>query len=106
MIRRPPRSTLFPYTTLFRSRAELAHLRHQRLPEFFQVLVVERRLDRRDQIVALLENRNWHGEPRSLGLVVRRFRNWGHPDEVYQRLFQLAHITRTPPHERRSAPDI
>src|SRR5256884_6058955 len=25
MIRRPPRSTLFPYTTLFRSRRELAH---------------------------------------------------------------------------------
>src|SRR2546430_5807460 len=24
MIRRPPRSTLFPYTTLFRSRADLA----------------------------------------------------------------------------------
>src|SRR5439155_16861446 len=47
------------------ARAELAHLRHQRLPEFFQGLVVERRLDRRDQIVALLENRNWHGEPRS-----------------------------------------
>src|SRR3712207_7073672 len=34
MIRRPPRSTLFPYTTLFRSRGELArldvHLRHER----------------------------------------------------------------------------
>src|SRR2546426_6955472 len=28
MIRRPPRSTLFPYTTLFRSRLEVAHL-HQ-----------------------------------------------------------------------------
>src|SRR5689334_23581449 len=27
MIRRPPRSTLFPYTTLFRSRSERAHLR-------------------------------------------------------------------------------
>src|SRR3712207_6876483 len=26
MIRRPPRSTLFPYTTLFRSEAALAHL--------------------------------------------------------------------------------
>src|SRR2546430_12037710 len=26
MIRRPPRSTLFPYTTLFRSRAELADI--------------------------------------------------------------------------------
>src|SRR3712207_9065671 len=25
MIRRPPRSTLFPYTTLFRSRVEVAH---------------------------------------------------------------------------------
>src|SRR3712207_6974897 len=25
MIRRPPRSTLFPYTTLFRSRAELTY---------------------------------------------------------------------------------
>src|SRR2546422_8347821 len=25
MIRRPPRSTLFPYTTLFRSRASLSH---------------------------------------------------------------------------------
>src|SRR2546422_2198131 len=25
MIRRPPRSTLFPYTTLFRSRADAAH---------------------------------------------------------------------------------
>src|SRR3712207_7028506 len=32
MIRRPPRSTLFPYTTLFRSHRELAALGlHQRL---------------------------------------------------------------------------
>src|SRR5260221_8559865 len=28
MIRRPPRSTLFPYTTLFRSDSEAAHRRH------------------------------------------------------------------------------
>src|SRR5256885_8046725 len=27
MIRRPPRSTLFPYTTLFRSRARHSHVR-------------------------------------------------------------------------------
>src|SRR3712207_7730408 len=27
MIRRPPRSTLFPYTTLFRSRSPVAHAR-------------------------------------------------------------------------------
>src|SRR3712207_9254400 len=31
MIRRPPRSTLFPYTTLFRS-----------IPEMFQILINER----------------------------------------------------------------
>src|SRR5262245_64518118 len=30
MIRRPPRSTLFPYTTLFRSRACLQETRHRR----------------------------------------------------------------------------
>src|SRR5258705_97749 len=35
MIRRPPRSTLFPYTTLFRSRSDRCALRHEahdRLP--------------------------------------------------------------------------
>src|SRR6266567_8349288 len=43
MIRRPPRSTLFPYTTLFRSGAELPGMhrfRFQLLPVF--VLVVAR----------------------------------------------------------------
>src|SRR3712207_7062500 len=30
MIRRPPRSTLFPYTTLFRSHHQMAVGRHQR----------------------------------------------------------------------------
>src|SRR2546426_8866502 len=33
MIRRPPRSTLFPYTTLFRSRRN-AEGRYDRLPQF------------------------------------------------------------------------
>src|SRR5688572_32737011 len=33
MIRRPPRSTLFPYTTLFRSRRGLATLRQARAAE-------------------------------------------------------------------------
>src|SRR2546430_11028857 len=30
MIRRPPRSTLFPYTTLFRSRGDRVHPGHER----------------------------------------------------------------------------
>src|SRR5260370_34189259 len=39
MIRRPPRSTLFPYTTLFRSRQRLRdRIRH--LPLFFQIDLV------------------------------------------------------------------
>src|SRR2546429_3793578 len=33
MIRRPPRSTLFPYTTLFRSTSSLEHARCQKLAE-------------------------------------------------------------------------
>src|SRR5690348_17881470 len=32
MIRRPPRSTLFPYTTLFRSRGSAARRRSRRAP--------------------------------------------------------------------------
>src|SRR3712207_8268248 len=34
MIRRPPRSTLFPYTTLFRSRAQRAQRVLDRVPAF------------------------------------------------------------------------
>src|SRR5438093_4526408 len=33
MIRRPPRSTLFPYTTLFRSRVLRGHPDHKRTPD-------------------------------------------------------------------------
>src|SRR3712207_9551640 len=47
MMRRPPRSTLFPYTTLFRSHARslaclLARLRHLRLREL-ELLADQRR---------------------------------------------------------------
>src|SRR2546430_10884297 len=45
MIRRPPRSTLFPYTTLFRSRRDsnerVGHLRAIRLGEPRQELVTD-----------------------------------------------------------------
>src|SRR3712207_8134542 len=40
MIRRPPRSTLFPYTTLFRS--ALAHV-HQAIPAYAEALRVPAR---------------------------------------------------------------
>src|SRR5258708_10648423 len=51
MIRRPPRSTLFPYTTLFRSRLELTlALGHARLE------IGERRLEPRVGRVSLLQD--------------------------------------------------
>src|SRR3712207_8300923 len=34
MIRRPPRSTLFPYTTLFRSELRIAHLLDRRVESY------------------------------------------------------------------------
>src|SRR5260370_32337167 len=39
MIRRPPRSTLFPYTTLFRSRGARAHSQAQSWIRRLQVLI-------------------------------------------------------------------
>src|SRR5438477_859307 len=45
MIRRPPRSTLFPYTTLFRSLAPVTHRRQERA----DVRVLLERLGNRDR---------------------------------------------------------
>src|SRR3712207_7917602 len=65
MIRRPPRSTLFPYTTLFRSRPGVEHQRHVLLGlgvEGGDVAAVDERgrlpLDRlRDPLVRLKDER-------------------------------------------------
>src|SRR2546430_13543611 len=52
MIRRPPRSTLFPYTTLFRSEIESTLSRH---PQVRESAVVAREVNGRDtQLVAYL----------------------------------------------------
>src|SRR5260370_31353148 len=45
MIRRPPRSTLFPYTTLFRSVRELGMIR--------PIAMAETRIIRSDQVIAV-----------------------------------------------------
>src|SRR5256884_7341539 len=45
MIRRPPRSTLFPYTTLFRSRFELSRARRIPLEISYAVDLDHHRLD-------------------------------------------------------------
>src|SRR3712207_6904188 len=57
MIRRPPRSTLFPYTTLFRSKA--SSLFSFRLPtELFAKEPPERRGIARDEVKLMVINRN------------------------------------------------
>src|SRR3712207_7365996 len=60
MIRRPPRSTLFPYTTLFRSRRRIFRMR---------VIVVEARPIREHEVALdLLEGER----PALVDLVIRR----------------------------------
>src|SRR3712207_8451198 len=78
MIRRPPRSTLFPYTTLFRS--EGTALGHRELSGAVPQLGVRGLEVDRDRVVdarldALL------GQPRAHGVAIR------HPDDV-----QVPHV--------------
>src|SRR2546430_3542063 len=62
MIRRPPRSTLFPYTTLFRSvrRREDLHFRHARLgaDECERVLRRLRQLGRSEEHTSELQSQS------------------------------------------------
>src|SRR5690349_23364594 len=55
MIRRPPRSTLFPYTTLFRSEYNSLVLRAQALEAGAQVTVTAIIPDKREQLHSALE---------------------------------------------------
>src|SRR3712207_7292305 len=68
MIRRPPRSTLFPYTTLFRSRHDDLRQRHVdgALRQFLaEAALVELRHERALELVALVEERHPEREARS-----------------------------------------
>src|SRR3712207_7487386 len=74
MIRRPPRSTLFPYTTLFRSRPEHARAAPLLLPRVARVvvavalpdagLVVVEDLDRPHPLRGLPQVPLWDQQPR------------------------------------------
>src|SRR3989454_12495674 len=66
MIRRPPRSTLFPYTTLFRSAQLVGHVREDLVLELAGL--VERRVQAGQLGVLLLELVVQRGEDRVLGL--------------------------------------
>src|SRR3712207_8027961 len=64
MIRRPPRSTLFPYTTLFRSRRGAG----QPLAPVSKLLLAQRALQRGtlpDRVVGILDGQWWKRERRA-----------------------------------------
>src|SRR3712207_9514330 len=77
MIRRPPRSTLFPYTTLFRSREEEEKRDHRRLfseldlfsirPEVGPGLVL---FHPRGAVVRMVNEDYWRGLPPAPGFAL------------------------------------
>src|SRR2546425_2989092 len=86
MIRRPPRSTLFPYTTLFRSLAEDAVVREAPAHDAVELGGIERRAPRqpdvarlgRDHVVAFaveleraarVVHHRRHATPRQYGVI-------------------------------------
>src|SRR3712207_9006180 len=76
MIRRPPRSTLFPYTTLFRSwrpRRFTEHLRSER---------ERRRASLRLEVLVLLD----------VELIVARFRSEEHTSELQSRQYLVCRL--------------
>src|SRR2546427_5002462 len=74
MIRRPPRSTLFPYTTLFRSRAYGGEPRAKPRPQLVcaQRELVEARGVVDDHGEATLDERLGLGPPRDVGAENRK----------------------------------
>src|SRR2546425_2436664 len=53
MIRRPPRSTLFPYTTLFRYNRRLSGEDQGRFDSYFQRWQNYRRTNNRDEVISM-----------------------------------------------------
>src|SRR3712207_7188101 len=95
MIRRPPRSTLFPYTTLFRSdraqrRAQVVqrglHLAHERLGVAREaVQAPERRL-------GLVEERREHAPRLGERLALARDRSEEHTSELQSRQYLVCRL--------------
>src|SRR5690348_17921660 len=75
MIRRPPRSTLFPYTTLFRSPGSFA-------PDALTSLLAEAGQDAYDVLVLDSWSHYWMGVDGMLEQVDRRARSEEHTSEL------------------------
>src|SRR2546430_3978010 len=78
MIRRPPRSTLFPYTTLFRSRSSL----EGRFLKVNPALVTMLGYDSEAQVLALELDRDVYVEPGARARVIEQARSEEHTSEL------------------------
>src|SRR3712207_7999611 len=63
MIRRPPRSTLFPYTTLFRS---LAHRERRGILDGLEHFAREVGAGKRKRIILVVDRARWHTAKKKL----------------------------------------
>src|SRR3712207_8329967 len=94
MIRRPPRSTLFPYTTLFRSAAP--HLGHAYTT--IAADVIARHMRQRGEDVFFLTGTDEHGEPVALaaeaqGISPRELaRSEEHTSELQSRQYLVCRL--------------
>src|SRR5687768_17679385 len=89
MIRRPPRSTLFPYTTLFRSQLDLGRKRREALAERRPVLVREHgRRDEHRNLMTVGDGLE-RGPQRDFGLAVR---SEEHTSELQSRLHLVCRL--------------
>src|SRR3712207_8986370 len=79
MIRRPPRSTLFPYTTLFRSRLEVGKTRRGESPE-------------RGAMVCNLARDHLVAGSLGVGLVVLAGRSEEHTSELQSRQYLVCRL--------------
>src|SRR3712207_7781763 len=90
MIRRPPRSTLFPYTTLFRSRGAVHHLSGLLKASH----VAQQRFDQCTQIMAERRRLGWLavgvGEDHRLSISARRSEE--HTSELQSRQYLVCRL--------------
>src|SRR2546422_9406674 len=72
MIRRPPRSTLFPYTTLFRSQLHLEHQRRARLDARRRAAITVGEVGRADELALAADLHGLHALGPALDHLIER----------------------------------
>src|SRR3712207_6944900 len=94
MIRRPPRSTLFPYTTLFRSPAEEPQLGDLRLScvEGFEFLQRAVHLDRGDSLLVEDVERGVEADMHAAAAALRGLRSEEHTSELQSRQYLVCRL--------------